>query len=103
MKSLKVLAVPFKVKNDVLNVYEDVSNVIGRNEKYLLAIILSSYRTRKRSYHFSRIRHSLINRVERQLVLSAVDFFLELYKVDRKRSKFIVSSIMRCILDRLPV
>lgn len=103
MKSLKILAVPFKVKNDVLNVYEDVSNVIGRNEKYLLAIILSSYRTRKRSYYFSRIRHSLINRVERQLVLSVVDFFLELYKVDRKGSKFIVSSIMRCILDRLPV
>lgn len=101
MKSIRVMSVPFKIKEDVITTYNSVSDVIGRNEKYLLAIILSTYRIRNRNKYLSKIRHALINRVERRIVIAVVDFFIELYNVNRRKSKFIASRIMRCVLDKL--
>lgn len=101
IKTLKVVGVQFKVRDDVIDTYNEIVHIMGENERILLAVILSVYRIRNRKRYLDKVKHSILNNVERKLILSVVDFFLDYYKIDKLKSKFIASKIMRCTLDNL--
>jgi hypothetical protein len=103
MKYMKIHGIPFKIKDDVLSTYMDVSKILGEDKDNLLAITLAVYRIRvNRKKYLEKVKHTLLNTVKRKLIISALVYFMEYQKIDRKKSKFVSSKIIRCILDSVP-